>query len=364
MRHYSNSFGFILACIVFLFSCEGAVREERQEAESLCLDQFEHARFNFTNVDQAHVVEEIHLNARVTFNRDKVIPYVPVIGGSVTGVHFSLGDFVRRGQLLAELRSSELAVAAKELTAATTAYELAKQEKSVARELYAGGILSGRDMLQARNALLEAMAALETARETFDIFGGSSETVKQHIVAPSHGYIVEKNVNPGMQVHAGDGPIFVLSDLSEVWVEASVYESDMARIRIGQQVRIHTLAWPDSVFTGVIDHLSNVLDPADRALRARIRVKNSDGMLKPGMYARVTVENILDKKLTTIPTNAMVFDRNAHFLIIANNDCELHTKQVHVFTRGRDKTFILDDIPPGTRIVSENQLLLYQALNY
>ncbi len=347
-----------------IYSCQRAAETSETPAERICLDQLEHARFSFSHTEQEHVVETVNLNAKVTFNRDKLIPFIPMSGGTVTMVYFGLGDYVRKGQALIELRSSELAVLSSELTEAQTAYDLAVREKEVAKELHAGGIISDRDLMIATNEYMKAKSHLESTLETFEILGGKSGALTQTITAPSNGYIIEKNVSPGMQIHSGDGPIFTLSDLDEVWVEANVYESELSKIQKGQQVSINTLAWPDTVFYGQIDHISSILDPTERVMKARISIDNSSGLLKPEMYARVAVEKNLDMKLTTVPTKALIFDRNTYFLIIANDNCDPEALEVRVFAQNRDKTYLQDDIIPGTRVVSENQLLLYQALMY
>jgi membrane fusion protein, heavy metal efflux system len=367
-----NRFHIQSVSIIFLFalggwgiySCQRASETSETPSDRICLDQLEHARFSFSYTEQEHVVETLNLNAKVTFNRDKLIPYVPMSGGTVTKVYFGLGDYIRKGQALVELRSSELAVLSSELTEAQTAYDLTAREKEVAKELHASGIISDRDLLVATNEHLKAKSHLESTLETFEILGGRSGVLTQTITSPSNGYIIEKNVSPGMQIHSGDGPIFTLSDLNEVWVEANVYESELSKIQKGQKVRIKTLAWPDTLFYGQIDHISSILDPVERVLKARISIDNSLGLLKPEMYARVAVEKKLDLQLTTVPTQALIFDRNTYFLIVANDNCDPDVIEVNVFTQNHNKTYLQDHITPGTRIVSENQLLLYQALMY
>src|SRR6185312_11958339 len=107
-------------------------------------------------------------------------------------------------------------------------------------------------------------------------------------LAPISGEVVERLVSPGQIVQAGSTQAFTISDLSDVWVLANVYQADLAAVRSGQDVVVTTDAYPDT-FHGRISYVSPAVDPATRTLQARIVVDNPGEKLKKDMYCTVTV---------------------------------------------------------------------------
>ncbi|MEJ7684062.1 MAG: efflux RND transporter periplasmic adaptor subunit [Segetibacter sp.] len=85
--------------------------------------------------------------------------------------------------------------------------------------------------------------------------------------------------------------LFTISDLKDVWVMANVFEADIPKVKEGYAVKVTTLAYPDKVFYGRVDRVSEVLDPEDKALKVRVKLENQDMMLKPEMFTRVIVTN-------------------------------------------------------------------------
>src|SRR5581483_917582 len=142
---------------------------------------------------------------------------------------------------------------------------------------------------------------------------GSGYTIK----APISGFIVEKNVNAGQELRADDATnLFTISDLKEVWATANVYESDIAKIRIGDSAQITTLSYPNRIMKGKVERISNILNPETNVMNVKVRLKNDDYSLKPGMFANISILSSGQEKMLVVPTKALVFDENKNFVVI------------------------------------------------
>ena len=180
------------------------------------------------------------------------------------------------------------------------------------------------------------------------------------LTSPINGFIVEKKINAGSFIRADAGDnLFTISDLKDVWVMANVFEADIPKVKEGYPVKVTTLAYPDKVFAGRVDRVSEVLDPENKALKVRVKLENQDMMLKPEMFTRVIVTNIESTKATAVPTAAIVEESGKTYVIIYNNNCDLKVQEVDVLKEAGDKTFINSGVTAGQRIIGRDALLLY-----
>ena len=206
------------------------------------------------------VADELTLTGRVAFNPEKVAQVYPIFGGTVVEVRAEIGDYVRRGDVLAVIRSGEVAEYEKQRKEAQHRLALAHRNLHSVQDMAASGMASEKDVMQARKEVGEAEAEAERLAEVFSIYhvsGGANYQVK----APLSGFVVEKHVNPEEQLRSDDGEeMFTISGLENVWVMADVYESDISKVGEGDSVRITTLAYPEDVIAGKIDKVYNMLD--------------------------------------------------------------------------------------------------------
>ncbi|APW59067.1 efflux RND transporter periplasmic adaptor subunit [Paludisphaera borealis] len=192
------------------------------------------------------------------------------------------GTRVTAGQPLAELYSPELYQALRELL-------LARRTAAETEGLRAS---------LGRNALGDRGDFLTMSREKLALWGVAPEQVEEilasgkadyrlPILAPIGGVVVRKNVVEGQYVSEGDA-LFEVADLSRVWVQAQIYEDQIDRVRIGQEVQATVEAFPGERFTGKVAFIDPALDPTTRTVNVRYDLPNPDGRLRPGMYATVT----------------------------------------------------------------------------
>ncbi|RZK29372.1 MAG: HlyD family efflux transporter periplasmic adaptor subunit, partial [Hymenobacter sp.] len=180
----------------------------------------------------------------------------------------------------------------------------------------------------------------------------------------------ERNINPGVQLRPDNAtPLFTISDLSRVWIMLNVYESDIEALKLGQQVSISALAYPDKTFTGTITNISNAVDPDTRVLQARVELANPQGLLKPDMFCTVSL-NLTNttpsgKQLAVNP-KSVIFSQDKYFVIKQNGPGKYGIVPVQVVSSTPEYSYIETKpglLKQGDQVVTEGSLLLYNDLS-
>ena len=156
-----------------------------------------------------------------------------------------------------------------------------------------------------------------------------NHTIRSHVpvLAPFDGRVIARNLTKGEVVETTE-KLFVVADLSDVWVTAVIPEKDIPYIRpdltgTGQSVEVHVAAYPDQIFQGRITYVGDVLDPATRTMRLRLELPNPERKLKPAMYASVRVYSEPEPNVLLIPEAAVQRDRDRHFVFVQREPCRV-----------------------------------------
>jgi len=349
------------------FSCQSSsVPKESAEGKkskgSFCLDSAFRDKIELQKAQFAPYTLGTQLNGIVQANPDKVICFVSMVGGIVTNTHFSLGDFVKKGQVLAELRSAELMNLETEKNTLMAEIKVAQRALAAAESMFKDGLTSEKDLLQAESDVLVKKMALDKVEALLGLYSASSQKGVFMIKAPASGYITEKNINTGMHISSEGESLFTISDLNEVWVMANIYARNITQVEQGQDVDIKTLSYPNEVFKGKISALAQVFDDEERVLKARIVMKNKDLKLKPGMLVDVYAKQNTSQKALAIATKGIIFDDNQYWAVIYEDDCQLSRRKVQIMNRSNGTTFIEDGIAEGEQVIIKNTLLVYEKL--
>lgn len=351
-------------CAALLSACGGQTEAPQETTRELFLTD---SLQNVVSVDTVHiheVADELTLNGRVTFNQEQVARVFPIFGGTVTEVSAEIGDHVRKGDILAVIRSGEVADYEKQKKEAEQQLIIARRNLQSVQDMFASGMASERDVLQARQELGNAEAEEKRITEIFSIYhlaGKSLYLVK----APVSGFIVEKNINKEMQIRSDQNDeMFVISGLENVWVMADVYESDISKVHENAPVRITTLAYPGKEFTGKIDKVYNMLNDESKTMNVRVKLTNENYLLKPGMFTNVSViSRSSDKQLPRIDSHALVFEDGKNFVVTVDAAGKLAVKEVEVYRQLSKECYLSSGVQEGDRILNKNVLLVYNALN-
>ncbi|WP_229215939.1 efflux RND transporter periplasmic adaptor subunit [Dyadobacter frigoris] len=305
------------------------------------------------------ITQSIRLNGQIEYNPNQVVHYASLVNGIVTKTYFSLGDKVTKGQVLAELRSSELTDLNTQSKTLESQLRVAKRKLSVAESMFADRVSSEKDLFEAQSEVDILKSEIEKIQANLSLYNASSEKGVFQIKAPVSGYVVENNISGGTQINGNDSDLFTISDLSDVWVMTNVYAVDLPFVQKGMSAVIKSKAYPGETFDGVISEISQVFDPQDRVLKARIRMPNKDLKLKPGLTIEALVRKNLSEMAIAVPVSALIFHNNENYVLIQKQDKSLEPRKVTIDVQDNDRVFFKNGIEAGEKIVVKNQLLLF-----
>ncbi|MFN8243760.1 MAG: efflux RND transporter periplasmic adaptor subunit [Ferruginibacter sp.] len=303
--------------------------------------------------------EDIRLNGVVSPDESRQVKVYALVSGKINNLSVELGDYVKKGQQLAVLQSTEAAGAANDLSLAESNVAIAKKSMESTKDLFKTNLATERDYISTELEYNKALSELNRARQVAAITGGKGPY--HSITAPISGYIIDKQVTANSQVRADNSSnLFTIADLSKVWIMANVYESDIPAMKVGVEVKVTTLANPNEVHTGRIDKVYNVLDPATRTMKVRISMDNPQLELKPEMFATVMVHTLPGNKMLSIPAAALVMENSSHYVILKQGN-QLSVKEVKLIRRAGDTAYV-EGIAANDEVVINNEVFLYQAL--
>jgi len=315
------------------------------------------------NVIECPLVKALTLTGKVSYNEESVAKVFPLVSGNINDINVQLGDYVHQGQTLGVINSMEMAGYANDLAAAKANEASAKRALDASEEMIKSGLISERDFVAARSLYEQAEAQVTKTQRVLRINGGNTQS-EFLVKAPVSGFVIDKQATNNMSIRVDNAnPLFIISDLKNVWIWANVYESNIADVHLGDEVVVTTLAYPDKKFTGRIDKVLNVLDPTNKVMKIRVVLPNPGYLLKPEMFASITVANKTNEQSLCVPSTSLVFDNSQYYVLTYGNQNEIKITPVQVTSKYGDKTFVTGDLHQGDRVVSSNTVLNYQALN-
>ena len=252
------------------------------------------------------------------------------------------GQPVQRGQPLFTLYSPDLLNTQNEyLLALKTRDQLQQSTIADARERADALVASARQRLLAWDLPADDVQKLDETRRALDavVFR-----------APVSGFVVEKMAVKGLHVMPGQS-LYKVSDISVVWVEADVYESELAAVRVGDAATVRVDAYPGEPFTGRVIYIYPYLDDKTRSNKVRVQLANRGGRLKPGMYANVELKS-RGRSGLVVPTNAVLDSGTEQVVFIAQGDGRFQPQKVTIGRRLGDSTEILDGLKGGEQVAT------------
>ena len=348
---------------IFLQSCTKETKEATK-SEQFCLTDSLVKNLETVSVTSETIKNELKISGKVAPYESRQVNVEPLVNGIIEDLKTELGDYVQKGQVVAVVRSTEVAGVENDIIAAKSNLLSAQKNLTVSQELAKAGLATEKEVVLAKNELLKAESELKKANDVSGIYGikNSQYTLK----SPISGYVVDRNlqISEKMSYRLEEiGPFYTIANLSEVQVVANVYETDIAKVKLGYVAKVRLLAYPDKIFTGKIDKIYNVLDPETRTMKVRINLANPNNILKPEMFAEVFIDFQGDNKMMTVPAEAVIFDKNKSFVMVYKDKCNIETRSVKVFQTTGGKSYISSGVAEGDKIMKKYQLLVYDALN-
>ena len=329
-----------------------------------------------------HVTE-----GKIAVDEDRSTPVFSPYAGRVTKLLARPGDSVTQGQPLFVIEAADTVQAQNDFITAMTglnkarsALDLAQLQDKRAKDLFEGKAVPLKDyqqtqatLIQAQNDLRSSQTALEAARNKLRILGLTDDAISTFqqkgrinpetmILAPIAGTVVQRKIGPGQYVNSGaSDPVFVIGDLSTVWLTAFVRETEASTVEVGQELTFNLLALPGRTLTGRINYVAAAIDPATRRLMVRATVDNASGQLKPEMFATVTLYAPGDQPSVGVPKQALIYEGDQVRVWVAHEDKSIELRQIKTGLTNGDLVEVHGNLRPGEQIVTKGSLFIDRA---
>ncbi len=339
-------------------------------AKQLTLTAAQRQNVRLYTVTPSKFHKTIETSATVDFDNDQATTVLAPFSGPVSRLLVSLGAQVKEGDKLAVVDSPDFATAISAYRKGVATARTARRLADLDHDLIQHQGVSQREADQAetdaisaeadRDAALLELVSLKVDSQTItDIEEGRMVTrVKGAVVSPIAGTVVERLITPGQLLQAGATPCFTVADLSQMWVMADIFESDVAAIELGDTAEIITSAAPGSL-PGTVDNIAAMVNPDTRSIGVRVVAKNPGGVLKKQMYVRVRIRAARESAGLLAPVAAILRDdENLPFIYVASADGSFERRRVTLGYRVGDAYEIPSGLKDGEQVIADGGLFL------
>lgn len=319
---------------------------------------------------------KIKTTAVIEPDRTRISHVSPRISGRVIDVESFLGDSIQKGQVLAKLDSIELGQTKAEYLKSRANLEVARANYERENRLFKKKISSEKEYLDAKGEFLRSQAEINAARETLRLLGLTDEEIREltwggtehpsshfPLVAPFTGTVVEQHMVLGEFIKPEDRP-YTIADLSHLWIQLDIYEKDLRWVENGKTVDINVNAYPDERFEGKVTYISDILDESTRTAKARVEILNSEGKLKPGMFATaiISIPSSDNEEVIVVPNSAIQQIEGKTAVFVQEGEDSFEMRGVSLGQNSGDCVQVLEGLDPGDRVVTEGGFYLKSAL--
>lgn len=334
---------------------DGAGPLKEQQPLRLDADAARRAGLEVERLEPRPYAEVLAAFGTVSANRNSFARVTPPVAGRLIKIAADLGAQVPAGATLAILESPELAEVRTTFQQNQTELDLARVNLERARKLAVDASIAKKDLLRAQadyERARAAVAAVEARLATLGVAAvvpAGKSPANLTVTAPLAGTVVERTAVLGEYAQAYQ-PLFTVADLSTVWVEANIYERDLAEAAVGNSAMVTVSAYPDRRFEGKVAYIGNILDIDTRTATARIEVANPDGFLKPGLFANVEIAKNVHRPTLRVPENALVLLQGQMTAFVAEGD-GFAPRPVEIGERNGGMVVVKSGLEAGDRVV-------------
>jgi cobalt-zinc-cadmium efflux system membrane fusion protein len=338
-------------------------------ASNIVLTAAQQQKLHTTTIQPSTFRRTIETSGTVGFDNDQATTVLSPVSGPVSRLLVSLGAKVKAGDVLATVASPDYATAISTYRKAVATAKNARRIADLAEQLSHNN-LSRKEVEQAQTDAANAEADREAALEELHSLGVDAATIQAiqenrpvpnltgDIRSPLAGTLVEKLITPGELLEVGTTPCFTVADLSQVWVMANLFESDLAAVEEGDPAEIVTSASVTNL-PGTVDNISAIVDPSTRAIGVRVVAKNPKDLLKKQMYVRVLIHSRHEQTGLLVPVSAVLRDdENLPFVYLANANGNFSRRRITLGSRVGDRYETTAGLTAGDQVVAEGGLFL------
>lgn len=320
----------------------------------LTADQLRQFGVTFGTAEVRLLEEGVRTVGIVNFDETRVAEVAPKFAGVIERLYADfLGQPVRAGQPLVEIFSPELVAAQEELLLA------ARVDANLGSSSVPGVPSRDTDLAQLARRRLQLWDISNTQIDQLVQTGRVRRTLT--LYAPVSGVVIEKPVLRGQAVESGQ-MLYKIADLSEVWIEAELRESDAGLVTEGASADVELTAFPGDLRSGRVEYIYPVVEGDARTLKARIAIPNSDRALKPGMFATVTLTSP-SRSALSVPSSAVVQTGLRSLVFVDLGAGSIIPQEIHTGRVSGEYTEVISGVEPGQRVVTSAQYLLDSESN-
>jgi membrane fusion protein, heavy metal efflux system len=340
----------------------------------------EKAGIQVARIESHAVPEYLTAAGQIVMNEERTAHVGSYTDGRVTEIHANVGDYVRRDTVLARMHSHDV----HETRAAyETALESVNRQKNVVAyqermrdrviRLYDLKSASKQEVEKAETDLRSAQADLTNARIAVEkevvhltdilripasaLTNIDEEAEQVPVIAPISGTVVNRIITPGTVVEPGE-EVFTVSDLSSVWMIASVSEGDISKVHVGNQAQILSQAYPDQAFRGKVTRLGTELDPKTRTLQVRILIPNPEAKLRAGMYVNAQLIQGMSRQALFVPEEAIQDVNGNSVVFLRKADNTFEPKPIQIAHRLNGQAEVSAGLNSGDAVVVKGSFVV------
>lgn len=306
------------------------------------------AGVQIATVAKRALVKDIKTTGKIALNETSRSFLTSRVEGRIDELYVnSEGETIAPGQAIAAIYSP--------------AYIAAQEEYLLALDSVQKLRSAGRDVVQLNNKLLEASKRkllLLGIPESDIAHLGHTRTASSSMIirAQFGGTVMEKSALPGAYIMPGE-KLFALSDLSNVWLYADLYEKDLAGVQPGLPVEVTSNSYPGTAFGGVVTFISPVVDDATRTVKVRVEMANPDGKLKPNMFVNAAIGIPLGESLV-IPVSSLIDTGTRTIVFVAQSEDTFTKRDIVVGQEADGYIQVLSGLQPGDVVVTAATFLI------
>ncbi|HWP01506.1 MAG TPA: efflux RND transporter periplasmic adaptor subunit [Methylococcus sp.] len=320
-------------------------------------------RLRIVTLSEGELHEPLRVPARVSIDEYRRVARIgATVTGRVTRIEAATGQWVQRGQTLAVLNSTEFSETQREFLKAAAQKQLNQVIVERARQLYESGVISELELQRRNSELMQSETEYHAAADQLRVLGMSDESVARlektrsiqplvPVVSSIDGIVMERHVSQGMVVQPAD-VLFVVADLSRLWVVAEVPEQQAEWARVGQQVEAEIPALSDRRVKGHLVYVAPTVDPETRTVTVRMETDNPDGLIKPEMLASMLISGKVSR-LPMLPAEAVVRDGDEDKVFVPLDSDRFRLQTVRLGKEIGGLIPVLEGLSPGDRVVAE-----------
>jgi len=342
----------------------GEEGEEHHEGEvHLTPDAITRSEIRTERAALAALAGGLEIPAEISIHSDRVAHVTTLVPGRVRSAEGIVGARVKKGSTLAVLESAELSNANAQLRQAEANVEVAQTSHARQQELQDAGIGAKRDALEAEAELRRTHAELVASQQRVELYGGGGGT-STTLRSPLDGEILQRHATVGETIKPEE-TLFVVGDLSKVWVLGRVYEQDVAIARVGAPAELMLQAYPGKVFSGKLNYVAPQLEERTRTLLVRMELDNREGILRPGLFGtlRLLRDDAGAPKRLVVPESAVQRTNEGDIVFVpADEPGAFKPAPVALGARHDGRVEILSGIAEGQPVVVSGAFVLRSEL--